>query len=152
MGAGTQRAEPIFGRREAGAAVPTTSSIQTPVSRPPGPPPGEGSEGSWSQRQGPQHLWPPHLPTPVPSPAEKDSLILGQTPLSREGWTLSVSDAETWSGPRGRGDSSSPLPTPQNSLWRHSAPRRLSLKLRPALRMHRFRASLRGKPVPWTSC
>lgn len=132
-------------------AVPTTSSIQTPTSRPPGPPPGEGIKGSWSQRRGPQHLWPSHLPTPVPSPPEKDSLISGQTPLPREGWTLSVSDAETWSGPQGHGDSSLPLRTPE-SLGRHSAPRRLSLKLRPALRTHRFRASLRGKPVLCTSC
>ena len=42
VGAGTQRAEPIFGRREAGAAGPTTPSIQTPVSRPPGLQPGRG--------------------------------------------------------------------------------------------------------------
>lgn len=119
VGAGTQRAEPVFGRREAGAAGPTTPSIQTPVSRPPGLPPEEGSESRWSPQWGPQHLWPFYLPTPVPSPAEKDSLILGQKPLSREGWTLSVSDAETWSGPWRQ--QPSPPPTPQNSLCWHSA-------------------------------
>ena len=48
----------------------------------------------------------------------------------------------------GRGDSSSlpPLPTPQNSLCWHSARRRLSLKLGPALCTHRFRAPFSGKP------
>lgn len=91
-------------------AVPTTSSIQTPTSRASlGPRQERGIKGSWSQRRG--ALSTSGLPTcrpPVPSPPEKDSLISGQTPLPREGWTLSVSDAETWSGPQGHGDSSLP--------------------------------------------
>ena len=44
VGAGTQQAEPIFGRREAGAAGPTNPLIQTPVSRPPGLLPGRGEQ------------------------------------------------------------------------------------------------------------
>lgn len=82
VGAGTQRAEPIFGRREWERQAPRPPRSRHPSAGLLGSRQEEGSESRWSPQWDPQHLWPFYLPTFVPSPAEKQSHLGPETTVT----------------------------------------------------------------------